>query len=186
MIQRLPVPTDAELIAAWRVAFDKAQLRPLAEAGIALRKRLEEYVALAATVAPDAPVFRHADGGLYVAIHAEGETEHRLKHPGTGEWLSAISYRSHDRSDGLVFTTTRDRWVERFERVGADEIEACFICAIPFKAGDMVLDDVCGGTGHRDCFGDDRQGFVRSLDTGEPLKPGDPLPTGYVWEPDPQ
>jgi len=67
-----------------------------------------------------------------------------------------------------------------------DDPEACFICSIPFKAGDMVLNDVSGGTGHRDCFGDDRQGFVRSLDTGEPLRPDDPLPTGYVWKNTPE
>ena len=72
-----------------------------------------------------------------------------------------------------------------------DELEAlakavaqsatCFICREPIKDGDMVLDDVSGGVGHRDCYGNDRDGFVKDIDTGEPLGPNDPLPTGYRW-----
>ena len=64
-----------------------------------------------------------------------------------------------------------------------DDVERCFVCDIPFKAGDRVLDDVSGGTGHLACFGPEREGYVKDLDTGEPLGPDDPTPAGYVWEP---
>ena len=52
-----------------------------------------------------------------------------------------------------------------------------------FKKGDMVLSDMSGERGHVTCFGTDRSGFVRDIDTGEPLRPDDPLPTGELWEP---
>jgi hypothetical protein len=58
----------------------------------------------------------------------------------------------------------------------------CFICEQPFKAGDMVLQDVTEGLGHRACFGEDREGYVH-LDTGNPLADGDPLPTGFPYDP---
>ncbi len=67
--------------------------------------------------------------------------------------------------------------------ISDDEAERCFICDIEFKPGDRVLDDVSGGVGHRACYGDDRESFVKDLDTEEPLGPNDPLPTGRVWEP---
>lgn len=58
----------------------------------------------------------------------------------------------------------------------------CFICEQPFKAGEMVLQDVTEGLGHRSCFGEDREGYVH-LDTGNPLADGDPLPTGFPYDP---
>lgn len=63
----------------------------------------------------------------------------------------------------------------------AEVIERCFICDAEFVEGDMVLNDVSGGTGHRACFGDDREGFCH-LDTGEPLGTDEPLPEGYPYE----
>lgn len=63
----------------------------------------------------------------------------------------------------------------------ADDAATCFICLKSINDGDMVLDDVTGGVGHRDCYGNDRDAFVKDLDTGEPLGPDDPLPKGYVW-----
>lgn len=63
-----------------------------------------------------------------------------------------------------------------------DEVETCFICKVPFKTGDMVLPDVTEGLGHTDCFGPGREGYV-DLDTGEPIGPDDPIPTGFAWEP---
>ncbi len=62
-----------------------------------------------------------------------------------------------------------------------DERERCFICLKPFVEGDMVLPDVTEGLGHRECFGNTRDGFVKDIDTGEPLGPDDPLPTGFPW-----
>lgn len=64
-------------------------------------------------------------------------------------------------------------------------VEACFICDEPFKPGDMVLPDVTEGLGHADCFGPDRDGYVTDVETGEPLRDDEPIPTGYPWEPDP-
>lgn len=63
-----------------------------------------------------------------------------------------------------------------------DELEVCFICLVPFKRGDMVLNDISGGRAHRSCYGDDREGFVKDLDTGEPLGRDEPLPKGYHYE----
>lgn len=42
------------------------------------------------------------------------------------------------------------------------EIERCFICDVAFVEGDTILDDIEAGTGHRACFGDDREGFCRA------------------------
>ena len=63
----------------------------------------------------------------------------------------------------------------------SDKVYRCFICDRPIYDGDMALNDVSGDIGHRDCFGDEREGFVRDIDTGEALGPDDPLPTGYRW-----
>lgn len=57
----------------------------------------------------------------------------------------------------------------------------CFICDRPFKTGELVLMDITEGLGHRACYGDDREAFVRDLDTGEPLGPDEPLPTGFPY-----
>ena len=65
-----------------------------------------------------------------------------------------------------------------------DDIHRCFICGKPFKAGELVLHDVTEGLGHRACFGDDREGYVKDVDTGEPLGPDDPIPTGFPYVPE--
>jgi len=65
----------------------------------------------------------------------------------------------------------------------ADYTVYCLICGIALKPGDLVLYDVSGETGHRACFGNDRDGFVKDVETGEPLGPDDPLPTGWEWKP---
>ncbi|MCL8385811.1 hypothetical protein [Xanthobacter aminoxidans] len=59
----------------------------------------------------------------------------------------------------------------------------CFICREPILKGQMVLPDINEGLGHRECFGNDRDGFC-NLETGEPLGPDDPLPAGEPYEPD--
>lgn len=65
-----------------------------------------------------------------------------------------------------------------------DESERCMACAVAFKAGDLVLDDVSGGVMHIACCGPERESYC-DLETGEPLAPGAPIPTGYAWEEDP-
>jgi hypothetical protein len=77
-------------------------------------------------------------------------------------------------------TAVEDGW----NPAGAVEVSRCFICSKPLYDGDMVLGDVSGETGHRDCYGDDRESFVRDIDTGEPLRPDDHLPNGYRWTSD--
>lgn len=67
----------------------------------------------------------------------------------------------------------------------APAVDRCFICAEPLKEGDIVLPDYDGGTGHRACFGEQREGFC-NLETGEPLAPDEPLPEGYAYQPDPK
>lgn len=64
-----------------------------------------------------------------------------------------------------------------------EPILACFICREPILKGQMVLPDYTEGLGHRACFGDDREGFC-NLETGEPLGPDEPLPTGEPYDPD--
>lgn len=63
------------------------------------------------------------------------------------------------------------------------EVHRCFICDQPFLPGEMVLSDVNEGLGHRACFGEDREGYVKDLDTGEPLAPDDPIPAGEQYDP---
>lgn len=65
-----------------------------------------------------------------------------------------------------------------------DDTETCIACAIPFKEGEMVLDDMSGGSIHVACCGPERQGYVKDLDSGDPLGPDDPIPTGYTWSAD--
>lgn len=64
-----------------------------------------------------------------------------------------------------------------------EELHRCFICNQVFQAGEMVLMDVNEGLGHRVCFGEDREGYVNDMDTGEPLGPDDSIPTGEAYDP---
>jgi hypothetical protein len=64
-----------------------------------------------------------------------------------------------------------------------DDIHRCFICEQPFKAGELVLQDVTEGLGHRACFGEDRDGYV-NLETGEPIGPDEPIPAGEPYKPE--
>jgi hypothetical protein len=63
-----------------------------------------------------------------------------------------------------------------------DGIEGCVVCGQPFKEGDMVLIEVNEGEAHTACCGPERDGYV-NLDTGEPIGPDEPIPTGYPWKP---
>lgn len=59
--------------------------------------------------------------------------------------------------------------------------DCCFACLIPFKAGDMVLDDASGGALHAACCGPERESYTNA--EGGPLGPNDPIPAGYAWQP---
>ena len=65
-----------------------------------------------------------------------------------------------------------------------DDIHRCFICEMPFKAGELVLPDVEEGLGHRACFGESREGYVKDTETREPLGPDDPIPKGTPYNPE--
>lgn len=56
--------------------------------------------------------------------------------------------------------------------------EICIACDKPFADDDMVLSDESGGFIHTACCGPEREGYTLN---GEPLKPGDPIPTGFRW-----
>ena len=51
-----------------------------------------------------------------------------------------------------------------------------------FIDGDEVLPDASGGYIHAKCCGPEPESYC-NLETGEPLKAGDPLPKPFVWPP---
>ena len=61
-----------------------------------------------------------------------------------------------------------------------DAVERCIACDLPLTAGDMVLDDASGGAIHVACCGPERESYVGA--DGEPLKDGEPIPTGHLWQ----
>lgn len=71
-----------------------------------------------------------------------------------------------------------------FETV-SDEVpsseEACIACDVPFIEGVLVLPDASGGFIHVGCCGPDRESYTGF--NGEPLKEGEPIPTGAPWPP---
>ena len=64
-----------------------------------------------------------------------------------------------------------------------DDTERCIACNKPLKAGDRVLPDAEGGTIHAACCGPERESYTGA--DGEPLGLNDPIPQGYVYEPEP-
>jgi hypothetical protein len=65
-----------------------------------------------------------------------------------------------------------------------DDTERCEICDEPLIAGQRVMQDVELGTVHANCCGPEREAYVKDVDTDEPLGPHDPIPQGYVYEPE--
>lgn len=55
-------------------------------------------------------IYEHADGGFYCLLAAEAP----MKHPVSGEWVPGVIYTG---PDGLMRSTTRERWDERFDPV---------------------------------------------------------------------
>lgn len=62
----------------------------------------------------------------------------------------------------------------------AHEEEACGICQVAFVEGDNCLTDINLGDVHAACCGPERESYV-NLDTGEPLRDGEPIPTPWRW-----
>lgn len=58
--------------------------------------------------------------------------------------------------------------------------ETCLACLAPFAPDDMVLPDSSGGLIHVGCGGPEREGYV-NLDTGDPIGPDEPIPTGVRY-----
>lgn len=81
---------------------------------------------------------------------------------------------------GVALALAEIERVDRLEEEQGD-VHKCFICDQPFKAGEMVLPSE-DGLGHRECFGDDREGYVKDLDSMEPLGPDDPIPAGEPYK----
>lgn len=63
-----------------------------------------------------------------------------------------------------------------------DDTERCIACDRPLRAGERVLSDASGGTIHATCCGPERESYTGA--DSEPLGPNDPIPQGYVYEPD--
>jgi hypothetical protein len=66
-------------------------------------------------------LFQHADGGFYVRVEAELETEMKMD---DGSWQLAVHYRSVMRhghqltfANRKQYTTTAARWAERFTEI---------------------------------------------------------------------
>lgn len=55
-------------------------------------------------------LFEHADGGRYCLLIPEAP----MKHPVSGEWVPGVVYTG---TDGVIRSTTRERWDERFTPV---------------------------------------------------------------------
>lgn len=58
----------------------------------------------------------------------------------------------------------------------------CGICRLGFVEGDPCLTDVDLGPVHAACCGPERESYVGA--DGEPLKPGEPIPTPWIWSAD--
>lgn len=65
---------------------------------------------------------------------------------------------------------------------GLEPPARCIACALPLMPGDLVLDEIGeGGLIHAACCGPNRDGYCTA--DGDPLPLGEPLPTGWEWQP---
>ena len=55
-------------------------------------------------------LYRHADGGVYCLLSSESP----MKHPDSGDWIDGVIYTG---CDGVLRSTSRVRWGERFRQV---------------------------------------------------------------------
>lgn len=82
-------------------------------------------------------IYEHADGGFYCLISPETP----MKHPDTGEWLPGVTYTG---TDGLMRSTTHERWDERFTSVAeyTGDDESVMMMIRRCNPGDRDLDFV--------------------------------------------
>ena len=66
-------------------------------------------------------------------------------------------------------------------KIETDDLEYCIACDEVIKEGDEYLPDINGGFIHYRCCGPDRESYVKDLDEGTPLGPGDPIPPPRIW-----
>lgn len=68
--------------------------------------------------------------------------------------------------------------------MGADDGEdRCTACDVAFIEGDLVHNEAQGGLIHAACCGPERESYYKG--DGEPLEPGDPIPTPFAYRRDP-
>ncbi|MCX5516177.1 hypothetical protein [Kaistia algarum] len=118
-----------------------------------------------------------ADIGRLICAETEGYEDDDLISLALGGYdLPHLAIGTFRKADAAINGIPR--------RPGASpNIHRCFICAEPFRRGEMVLPDIDEGLGHRACYGEDRDGYVKDIDTGEPLGPDDPIPAGEPYDP---
>lgn len=58
-------------------------------------------------------------------------------------------------------------------------LDRCIACDRILDEEDLVFNDVSGGVIHASCCGPERESYVNA--DGEPLKPGEPIPTPWRW-----
>lgn len=66
---------------------------------------------------------------------------------------------------------------------GDDSVDRCIACEGVFADGDLVHNEALGGLIHAACCGPERESYFKN--DGEPLDPGDPIPTPFAYSRDP-
>ena len=61
-----------------------------------------------------------------------------------------------------------------------EDLILCIACGMAFIDDDQAFADIDGGFIHAGCCGPERESYV-DLETGEPIGPNDPIPTGFRW-----
>lgn len=143
-----------------RVLSEAATAGPFSVSGV--RKRYDE----ASCIIVDAP----SCGGLFAFATADGR-----------EALAALA---DAKFIVAAANHVRDLIASRSDEQSEDDPERCEICGTPVIAGQRVMQDVELGTVHAACCGPEREAYVKDVETGEPLGPNDPIPQGYVYQPE--
>lgn len=64
-----------------------------------------------------------------------------------------------------------------------EQADRCIACETAFVEGDLVHNEAQGGLIHAACCGPERESYFKN--DGEPLDPGDPIPTPFAYRRDP-